>query len=88
MGTWPQGRVTMPDADRPVSFAEDIRPLFRDDDRDAMDFAFDLWNVNDVRSNAGAILERLQDGSMPCDGEWSSDEIDLFSRWIATGMPD
>jgi hypothetical protein len=78
----------MPDADRPVSFAEDIRPLFRDDDRDAMDFAFDLWNVNDVRSNAGAILERLQDGSMPCDGEWSSDEIDLFSRWIATGMPD
>jgi hypothetical protein len=78
----------MPDVDRPVSFAEDIRPLFRADDRDAMDFAFDLWNVNDVRSNARAILERLQDGSMPCDGEWSSDEIDLFSRWIATGMPD
>ena len=78
----------MLDADRPVSFAEDIRPLFREDDRDAMDFAFDLWDADDVRSNAGAILERLQDGSMPCDGEWSSDEIDLFSRWVATGMPD
>ncbi len=77
----------MPDAGRPPSFAEDIRPLFRADDRDAMDFAFDLWDVDDVRSNAAAILERLQDGSMPCDGEWSSDEIDLFSRWIAAGMP-
>lgn len=80
--------VSMPDADRPVSFAEDIRPLFRADDREAMDFAFDLWNVDDVRSNADAILERLQDGSMPCDGEWSSDEIELFSRWVATGTPD
>ena len=78
----------MPDADRPVSFAEDIRPLFRADDREAMDFAFDLWDVNDVRSNAGAILERLQDGSMPCDGEWSSDAIELFTRWVATGTPD
>jgi hypothetical protein len=77
----------MPDADRPVSFAADIRPLFRADDREAMDFAFDLWNVDDVRSNADAILERLQDGSMPCDGEWSSEEIELFSRWVATGTP-
>ena len=78
----------MPDADRPVSFAEDIRPLFRADDREAMDFAFDLWDVNDVRSNAGAILERLRDGSMPCDGEWSTAEIELFSRWVAAGTPD
>ena len=78
----------MPAADQPLSFAEDIRPLFRADDRDAMDFAFDLWDVNDVRSNAHAILERLRDGSMPCDGEWSSDEIELFDRWASTGMPD
>jgi hypothetical protein len=78
----------MPDPERPVSFAEDIRPLFREDDRDAMDFAFDLWDANDVRSNAGAILGRLQDGSMPCDGGWSPEQIDLFSRWVAAGMPD
>ena len=78
----------MPDADRPVSFAEDIRPLFRVDDRDAMDFAFDLWDVDDVRANVNAILERLQDGSMPCDGGWAPEQIELFSRWAATGMPD
>lgn len=78
----------MPPANQPVSFAQHIKPLFRAEDRDAMDFAFDLWDVDDVRSNADAILERLQDGSMPCDGEWSPDEIELFSRWAATGMPD
>ena len=80
--------MTMSDADRPVSFADDIRPLFRADDREAMDFAFDLWDVNDVRANASAILGRLEDGSMPCDGEWSSDEVDLFRRWVATGAAD
>ena len=78
----------MPDVDRPVSFAEHIRPLIRAEDREAMDFAFDLWDVDDVRANADAILERLHDGSMPCDGGWSSDEIELFSRWAATGMTD
>ena len=78
----------MPDADRLVSFAEHIRPLFRAEDRDAMDFAFDLWDVDDVRSNADAILGRLEDGSMPCDGGWSSAEVELFRRWVASGTPD
>jgi len=26
------------------SFARDIRPLFREDDRESMKFAFDLWD--------------------------------------------
>ncbi len=26
------------------SFARDIKPLFRERDREAMDFAFDLWD--------------------------------------------
>ena len=53
-----------------------------------MEFAFDLWDVDDVRSNADAILRRLRDDSMPCDSEWSSDQIELFARWIATGKRD
>ena len=71
-----------------VSFATDIRPLFRETDRDSMEFAFDLWDVDDVRSNADAILRRLRDGTMPCDVDWSPDQIELFSRWIATGKHD
>jgi hypothetical protein len=81
----------MPDlaaADRPVSFAAQIKPLFRAKDRESMTFAFDLWDIDDVRSNAGAILGRLKQGTMPCDGAWSSGDVQLFERWIATGKSD
>ena len=71
-----------------VSFATDIRPLFRETDRDSMEFAFDLWDVDEVRSNADAILRRLRDGTMPCDVDWTPDQVDLFARWIATGKRD
>jgi hypothetical protein len=50
-------------------FAHDIKPLFREEDRDAMEYVFDLWEYNDVRDQVDNILERLEDGSMPCDGE-------------------
>ena len=77
-----------PPADDPVSFADHIRPLFRESDRRSMRFAFDLWDVGDVRSNAQAILDRLQEGTMPCDGGWPPDRVDLFRRWVAGGEGD
>ena len=69
------------------SFARDIQPLFRETDRESMDFAFDLWDYNDVRTHAEDILERLEDGSMPCDGEWPPEQITLFRHWMEAGMP-
>jgi hypothetical protein len=80
--------VTAPAAHEPVSFAQHIKPLFRATDRESMAFAFDLWDVDDVRSNAEAILGRLRQGTMPCHGGWSSDTIELFGRWIAAGKLD
>jgi len=68
-------------------FARDIKPLFREEDRDAMDYIFDLWDYNDVSTHAENILERLDDGSMPCDEPWSTEQIDLFRRWIDAGKP-
>jgi len=68
-----------------ISFARDIQPLFRESDRDAMDFVFDLWDYNDVCTNAEDILDRLADGTMPCDEEWPNDQIVLFRRWIEAG---
>ncbi len=68
------------------SFARDIRPLFRESDRESMDFAFDLWDYNNVRTYAQDILERLTEGSMPCDGEWPEEQIAQFRRWIEAGM--
>ena len=70
-----------------LSFTRDIQPLFREDDREAMQYAFDLWNYHDVSTNAEAILERLEDGSMPCDEEWPAEQINLFRSWIDAGMP-
>jgi hypothetical protein len=70
-----------------VSFEHDIRPLFRPDDADAMSWAFDLRSYEDVRENAGAIYERLEEGSMPCDEPWTEAQVQLFRAWIEEGMP-
>jgi hypothetical protein len=68
-----------------LSFERDVRPLFREKDRDSMRKAFDLWSFSDVRAHQDAILQRLGDGSMPCDGAWPTDQVALFRRWIDGG---
>jgi CDGSH-type Zn-finger protein/truncated hemoglobin YjbI len=78
--------VTSPAPGEPVSFDAHIKPLFRDRDRQSMSFAFDLSSADDVRTHAAGILQRLQDGTMPCDGAWPADRIALFERWTETGM--
>ena len=77
----------MSTANNAPGFAQDIKPLFREEDRESMEFVFDLWSYDDVRNEAENILERLEDGSMPCDGEWPPEQIDLFRRWIDAGKP-
>jgi hypothetical protein len=76
----------VPTDDQPVSFARDIKPLFRPMDRASMTFAFDLWDVDDVREHADAILARLRQGTMPCDGRWPSERVELFGRWVSSGQ--
>jgi hypothetical protein len=68
------------------SFERDIKPLFREDDREAMQYIFDLWDYDEVVANAENILKRLEDGSMPCDGEWPEKRVAQFRRWIDAGM--
>jgi hypothetical protein len=68
-----------------VHFDSDIKPLFREQDRQSMSFRFDLWSYKDVSHNADRILERLRGGSMPCDGPWPADRVDLFERWVREG---
>lgn len=67
------------------SFAADIRPLFREKDRDAMLGTFDLWSVEDVRQHAEGIYGALAGGVMPCDGSWPEADQDLLRRWIDQG---
>ena len=52
-----------------------------------MNFAFDLSEYDDVKANAQGILDRLTDGSMPCDAPWSADQIALFREWMDEDYP-
>jgi len=81
-----QAPVTLPEAGQPVSFAAHIRPLFRQQDRRAMSFVFDLWLYDDVKAHAADILKHLRDGSMPCDGAWPPAWVETFARWTTTQM--
>ena len=69
------------------TFDRDIKPLFRESDRDAMIAAFDLWSFADVKANADAILGAVRSGSMPCDMEWPDAQVELLQRWIEAGTP-
>jgi len=73
--------------DEPLHFEENIKPLFRDRDRDSMRFAFDLWSLDDVSTHADAILDRLEAGTMPCDGAWPAERVAVFRQWIDAGKP-
>jgi hypothetical protein len=52
-----------------------------------MSFTFDLWSCQDVSAHAEPILDRLRAGTMPCDGAWPPERIEVFDRWIAAGTP-
>lgn len=82
----PDQQVTLPEPDEPVSFAAHVKPLFRGRDRRSMQFAFDLWSYDDVRINATAILDRVKAGTMPCDGAWPPEWVDVFEHWTQSGM--
>lgn len=70
-----------------VGFERDIRPLFREKDVQSMSAAFDLSSYDDAKAHADKILERLADGSMPCDGPWPKEQVALFREWVGSGCP-
>jgi hypothetical protein len=74
-------------ADEPLSFETDVKPLFSERDRRSMEFAFDLWSHDDVSEHDDDILAGLDAGTMPRDGAWSKAHVDLIRRWIQSGKP-
>ena len=77
--------MSLPRDDEPVHFQGDIKPLFRQKDRQSMRLHFDLGSYEDVSDHADHILERLRRGSMPCDGAWPPQQVDVFERWVRGG---
>lgn len=70
------------------SFEADIKPLFRQFDREEMEWALDLWSYEDVKENAQVILRRVTEGEMPCDAPWPEAKIAVFRDWVAGGAPE
>lgn len=70
------------------TFEDDVKPLFRDKDREAMEGAFDLWDLDDVREHSAAILEAVESGGMPCDGAWTAEQVAVLRAWVDAGMPE
>jgi hypothetical protein len=68
-----------------LSFEHDVRPMFREKDRSSMLKHFDLWSHSDVQGHQDAILDKLRQGRMPCDGPWPPERVAAFQHWIAGG---
>lgn len=78
--------VVLPPPPPTLSFERDIKPLFRDKDRNRMLFRFDLFKFDDVKQNADDILDAVATGRMPCDIPWDSSKVATFKKWIDDGL--
>eukprot|EP00040_Diaphanoeca_grandis_P011381 m.58324 g.58324 ORF g.58324 m.58324 type:complete len:1692 (+) comp22530_c0_seq4:272-5347(+) len=77
----------------PVTFDQDIKPLFRTKDIQAMKFAFDLTSHAAVKAHYPGILSVLEDRTlyhkatgMPPDEPWSLANLNKFYAWNAAGL--
>ncbi len=71
----------------PPSFCADIWPLVRSKDLIRMTGGADWLSYESTVANAAHILDALQSGALPEDGPWPAADIELFKRWVASGMP-
>ena len=87
--------ASSPSAARPAQSIPDVSPeapavaqaggrevSTGDPDEDAV-----LAMVADVQAHAADILQRLRDGTMPCDAAWPPEKIEVFRRWTESGFP-
>ncbi|QHS53320.1 hypothetical protein [Edaphobacter sp. 12200R-103] len=73
-----------------LSFAADIRPLFREGDIECMEgmgvnLGDPAWMC--VPDNAQSVYESVANGSMPPDDAWPAERVALFKAWMDAGYP-
>jgi hypothetical protein len=77
------------EAQMALSFAADIRPLFRDGDIRCMKPGIPLddpaWMC--VPANAQKVYGAVSTGKMPPDAPWPEDRVSLFKKWMDAGCP-
>ena len=73
-----------------LSFAKDIRPLFREGDVKCMSRAgvkLDDPAWMRVAANAQAVYDAVSNGSMPPDAPWPEERVKTFKAWMDEGLP-
>jgi len=84
----PPALAALQDATAGLSFARDIKVLFRAFDRTSMlPLGIDLHDYQSVRAHAAHIFERVGAGTMPCDGAWPSEQVERFRTWMSENFP-
>jgi hypothetical protein len=73
-----------------LSFATDIRPLFRAGDVACMknvgvELDDPVWMC--VAANAKEVYGAVSGGTMPPDAPWPADRVALFKEWMDAGCP-
>jgi hypothetical protein len=66
-----------------------IKTYFRPFDIESMEpMGINLGDYGSVKEHAAAILDRVAEGSMPCDGPWVQTWVDTFRQWVNDGTPE
>ena len=76
-------------ATRPIRYELHIKPMIRLIDRENMlDVGFDLWDYDQARANADAILQRTAADMPPppYGGPWPAEWVATFQRWKDEGF--
>lgn len=74
----------------PLTFATDIRPLFRDGDIRCMKPAgvhLDDATWMTIPANAQKVYGAISAGKMPPDAPWPPERVALFKQWMDAGCP-
>jgi tyrosinase len=73
-----------------VSYANDIRPLFTDEDVEHMldvNPDLDLSSYDAVKANAQDIYGVLSSGDMPPGDPWPEENVAKFKQWMDENYP-
>jgi twitching motility protein PilT len=69
-----------------LSFERDIKPMFNEDQRMQMKWAFDLWDYDNVKENISDILKRIEGGDVPFEERWPQERLAMLRSWMREGL--
>jgi hypothetical protein len=73
-----------------TSFADDIRPLFIQEDIEHMlgvDRTLNLGDYDAVKARANDIYRQVSFRNMPPGRPWAQDQVDMFKKWMDENYP-